>query len=70
MESIWVEVVGLVATGIVVLSFCFRSEVSLRKVNILGSLFFISYGILISSVSIIVLNILLALINIYRLIRK
>ncbi len=64
------EIIGTTASIIVVLSFLTKSEKSIRIINVIGSLIFILYGILINSFSIIILNSMLILINFYKLIIK
>ena len=62
-----VEVVGYVASALVVLSLTMTSVVRLRLISLAGSITFAAYGLLISSVPIIVTNAAIALINVWFL---
>ena len=61
------EVVGYVASGLVVLSLTMTSVVRLRTISLAGSVVFVVYGILIGSVPIIVTNVAIAGINLWFL---
>lgn len=61
------EVVGYVASALVVLALTRTSVVRLRILSLLGSLAFITYGALISSIPILITNTCIALINIWFL---
>lgn len=52
----WVELVGYVASGLVVLSFAMSSIVKIRLISLVGSAFYVCYGVLIGSVPIILAN--------------
>ena len=52
----WVELVGYVASAFVVLSFAMSSIVKIRTISLVGSVFYVAYGILIGSVPIILAN--------------
>ena len=64
------EVIGIMAGLLVVISFLFRKEKTIRIVNIFGSIVFIIYGILINSLSILLLNTILIVIHLYYLLRS
>ena len=64
-----VEILGSVATLFVMLSFVLHGELKFRWLNIIAEIFFVIYGLLLGAVSLWVLNIMLILINIYKLIR-
>ena len=62
-----IELIGLLATLFVLVSFLQKSEISIRKFNIVGASLFIIYGLLISSISVWLLNGILLGVHIKRL---
>lgn len=64
------EIIGTLASLIVLISFLCKSERKIRLVNILGAILFVIYGILINSFSVWFLNGMLILIHIFKLIKK
>lgn len=74
----FIEVLGLIATAFVVLSFTFKKLRTVRIVNLVGSVLFIIYGVLLAMnagtivgfVSIILVNAILLMINGTHLLRK
>lgn len=62
-----VELVGYVASVLVVASLAMTSVVRLRIVSLVGSLVFVTYGLLLPSIPIIVTNAAVALLNIWFL---
>lgn len=62
-----VELVGYVASALVVASLAMTSVVRLRVVSLVGSLVFVVYGALLPSIPIIVTNAAVALLNIWFL---
>lgn len=62
-----IEIIGLLATLFVLISFLQKSEIGIRKFNIVGASLFIVYGILISSISVWLLNGILLGVHIKRL---
>jgi len=74
----FIEVLGLIATVFVVLSFTFKKLRTVRIVNLIGSILFIAYGVLLAMnagtivgfVSIILVNSILLMINGTHLLRK
>lgn len=66
----WIESIGIAATCLVLLSFLQKSESNIRRVNMIGSVLFVAYGILINSLSVWLLNGICILINLYKLIRN
>ena len=62
-----VELVGYLASALVVASLAMTSVVRLRVVSLIGSLVFVAYGILLPSVPIIITNASVALLNIWFL---
>jgi hypothetical protein len=62
-----IEVVGYVASSLVVLSLTMTSVVRLRWISLIGSLAFVAYGALIESIPIIITNLAIAIINLWFL---
>ena len=62
-----IELIGLIATLFVLISFLQKSEINIRKFNIVGASLFVIYGLLISSVSVWLLNGILLGVHIKRL---
>ncbi len=61
------ELVGYLASALVVLSLTMTSVVRLRAISLLGSLTFVAYGLLIGSIPIVVTNGCIAAINVWFL---
>lgn len=64
------EVIGIIASLIVLISFLFKEERQIRMVNIFGAILFVIYGLFIQSFSVWFLNGTLCLIHINRLFKK
>lgn len=62
------ELLGTLASVIVLISFLMKSEKKIRIVNIFGAICFVIYGILIDAFSIWFLNGVLIVIHFYKLI--
>ncbi len=65
-----VELLGYVASALVIISLTMRSVVRLRTISLCGSITFLTYGALIGSVPIIITNACIAAINIWFLRRE
>lgn len=65
-----VEAIGYAASALVVLSLTMRSILRLRLISLCGSATFLTYGVLIDSVPIIVTNVCIATINLWFLRRE
>jgi hypothetical protein len=65
--SIWHEVVGYVASAIVVLSLMMKSILRLRLIGLAGSLAFFAYGVLIGSIPIAITNVVIMGIHLFFL---
>lgn len=65
-----VEVLGVIASIVVLISFLFKQEKYIRLVNILGALCFVVYGLLLGAFSVWFLNGALIVIHIYYLTKK
>lgn len=63
------EILGYVATTIVIFSFTIRNLKWLRIVNTLGCFLFTIYGLLILSMPIIITNVAIMIINLYQLLK-
>lgn len=61
------EILGYVASVLVAISLMMRSILRLRVINLVGSLTFAVYGWLIGAVPVAVVNLLIAVINVYYL---
>jgi hypothetical protein len=64
------EILGTIASVIVLLSFLMRGEKNIRLVNIFGALCFVVYGIMINAFSVWFLNGALCIIHLYKLLKK
>lgn len=61
MSEIAIDIIGYIASGVIVLSLCFpthtrKSTLMLRIINLIGSAFFMAYGILTDTIPTAVLN--------------
>ena len=63
------EILGTLASIIVLISFLMKSEKKIRIINIIGAIMFVIYGLLINAFSIWFLNGALVFIHIYYLIK-
>ena len=61
------EVLGTIASIMVLISFLMKSEERIRAINIIGALIFVVYGIGIGAFSVWFLNGSLCLVHVYRL---
>lgn len=52
------EIIGVIASVIVLISFVMNAEKKIRIINIIGALLFVIYGILINAFSVWFLNVL------------
>ena len=69
MRFDWIELVGVIATLCVLISFTQSKTNRIRIINSIGSVVFIIYGLLINSFSVWFLNAAVLCVNIYKLIR-
>jgi len=67
MSFSWIELVGYLASALVVASLAMTSVVRLRTVSLIGSLVFVAYGALLPSIPIIITNAAVAGLNIWFL---
>lgn len=61
------ELIGVLASVIVLLSFVMNGESRIRIINIVGALLFVVYGLLINAFSVWFLNGTLLLVHVYKL---
>jgi hypothetical protein len=66
----WQDLLGYVASALVVASLSMTSVVRLRMISLIGSFAFIGYALLIGSVPIVITNIVIACLNIWFLTRE
>lgn len=63
------EILGTIASIMVLISFLMKSEKSIRTINIFGAITFVIYGIGINAFSVWFLNGVLCLVHTYRLLK-
>lgn len=63
------EILGTIATIIILISFLMTDIKRIRTINLIGDILYLIYGIIIGSFSIILLNTILSIIQIYYLIK-
>lgn len=68
MEADWIELVGYAGTGFTVLAYGMKRIVPLRIAAILSSLAFLSYGLLVQSYPLVLMEVMLLPINTFRLV--
>ena len=64
------ELIGTLASIIVLISFIVKGEKNIRLINIIGAFVFVIYGLLIKAFSVWFLNGMLILIHLYKIKRK
>lgn len=62
-----IEILGTIASIIILLSFLMKGETKIRIINILGALIFVIYGISVNAFSVWFLNGMLIIIHIIKL---
>lgn len=67
MGLTWVDLLGYLASALVVASLAMRSVVRLRIVSLIGSVVFASYGLALGSIPVIITNTAVAALNIWYL---
>lgn len=65
--TLWIEVIGFVASGFAVLTYWMRDMFALRAAAVLSCVFFIAYGAMIDSWPLLAMEIVLLPINAFRL---
>lgn len=66
----FVELIGYLASVVILIGFTFKGESKIRTINIIGSLLFIVYGLLIKAYPLALLNALTIVINIRALVKN
>ena len=61
-----IELIGIMASVVIVISFFMNGESKLRTLNIAGSIVFVIYGVLIGSVSVVFLNAVSIIVNVVK----
>lgn len=62
-----IEVLGTIASVVVLMSFLMKGELKIRVINIIGAVIFVIYGILIDAFSVWFLNGALCIVHLYKL---
>ena len=65
----FVELIGYLASTVILIGFTFKGESKIRTINMIGSLLFIMYGLLIKAYPVALLNALTILVNVRALIK-
>lgn len=63
------EILGLIATILIVLSMCFKNIKIIRFINLIGSICFVIYGLAIDALYTWIANLILIFVQIYYLIK-
>ena len=63
------EIIGIIASGFVLLSFLYSGEWKIRIVNIIGSVLFVIYGLFIGALSVYLMNGILIIVHISKLLK-
>ena len=66
----WYEIIGIVATLFIIASFLTRDLINVRLVNLVGSVIFVVYGVLIHSWSTAILNVVMIIVHLVYLLRR
>ncbi len=64
------EIIGFVATVILVIAYLFHNLLTVRKINTVACVIFVIYGILIKAYSVVLSNSIIAIIHIVNIIRE
>jgi len=63
----WIEYIGYVASILVGISMFMKNIVMLRFINLLGSIFFVIYGVIIKAYPVAIVNLIIVFVNMYYL---
>ena len=66
----FVELIGYLASVVILVGFTFKGESKIRTINMIGSLLFIVYGLLIKAYPLALLNALTIVVNIRALVKN
>jgi hypothetical protein len=61
------EAIGIVATLTIIVAFSIKGELKIRVIDTIGAVIFVAYGVLIGSLSVILLNVVLVFIQLYHI---
>ena len=64
-----IEILGIIASVIVLISFTMKGEKKIRLINIIGAICFVIYGLTIGRFSVWFLNGMLCLIHLWKLLK-
>lgn len=67
MQFDWIEAIGYAGTGFTILAYGFKHLIPLRIAAILSSLAFLTYGLLVQSYPLVLMEAVLLPINLFRL---
>ena len=70
MSNASIEYIGMLASVIVLASFLTKKEISIRKINLVGAVVFVVYGLLSRAVSIWFLNGVLVFVQIFHILKS
>lgn len=70
MSPFMVEVIGYVASALIVASLAMTSVLRLRTISLLGSIAYVVYGVLLSAWPIVIANSIIACLNIWNIYRE
>lgn len=63
----FIELIGITGTLLIILAFCNTNKKKIRIYDSIGALLFVIYGLLIGAFSTWLLNLILIIINIYKI---
>lgn len=69
MTNEQIEIIGYLASAITVISFLMKNVIQLRIVNLTACLMFIFYGVMIGSWPVVIVNSVVAAVNIYFILK-
>lgn len=70
MNNTIIEYIGMLASVIVLASFLAKTEKTIRKINLVGAIVFVFYGLLSGAVSIWFLNGVLVFVQIFHILKS
>ncbi|MCW5953816.1 MAG: YgjV family protein, partial [Propionibacteriaceae bacterium] len=70
MSAVTIEIIGYVASILIVASLAMTSVLRLRTLSLLGSIAYVVYGVLLSAWPIVVANAVIAALNIWNIYRE
>lgn len=70
MSPAMIEVIGYVASALIVASLAMTSVLKLRTISLLGSLAYVTYGVLLPAWPIVIANAIIAVLNVWNIYRE